>query len=84
MSCEIIGSTLALITSLTHQGARPSPATAAMRQITARRSSQVASVSFRCSGFWQVPYNIFPDRGNYDTGCSDDGASTVEYIGMFE
>ena len=56
----MIGSTLPLMTSLTQYGASPSPATAAIRQITARRSSHVASVSFRCSGFLQVPYRIFP------------------------
>lgn len=47
----MIGSTLLLIRSLIQNGAIPKPATQAMRQITATRSSQVASVSFRCSGF---------------------------------
>ena len=43
----MIGSTLLLIRSLIQNGAIPKPATQAMRQITATRSSQVASVSFR-------------------------------------
>lgn len=47
----MIGSTLLLIRSLIQNGANPKPATQAMRQITATLSSQVASVSFRCSGF---------------------------------
>ena len=39
----MIGSTLLLIRSLIQNGAIPKPATQAMRQITATRSSQVAS-----------------------------------------
>ena len=56
----MIGSTLLLIRSLIQNGAIPKPATQAMRQITATRSSQVASVSFRCSGFKSLPYRILP------------------------
>lgn len=51
----MIGSTLLLIRSLIQNGAIPKPATQAMRQITATLSSQVASVSFRCSGFKTLP-----------------------------
>lgn len=51
----MIDSTLLLIRSLIQNGAIPKPATQAMRQITATRSSQVASVSFRCSGFKTLP-----------------------------
>lgn len=51
----MIGSTLLLIRSLIQNGANPKPATQAMRQITATLSSQVASVSFRCSGFKTLP-----------------------------
>ena len=51
----MIGSTLLLIRSLIQNGANPKPATQAMSQITATLSSQVASVSFRCSGFKTLP-----------------------------
>ena len=47
MSCETTGSTLSPIMWLTQKGAIPSQATQTMRQITATRSSQVASVSAR-------------------------------------
>ena len=47
MSCETTGSTLSPIMWLTQKGAIPNPATQAMRQITATRSSHVASVSVR-------------------------------------
>ena len=42
-----MGNTLSLIISLIQSGARPNPATQTMREMTATRSSQVASVNFK-------------------------------------
>ena len=47
ISCETTGNTLSPIMWLIQKGAIPNPATQAMRQITATRSSHVASVSVR-------------------------------------